>query len=552
MAAQYYSTFRSAAPPAGAGSNELETGSGILVFSCFFIIYSLLVAGPGNRPPAGQDRPASRRDRQLYCGCPQALMSLKATYVTGVKWSATSQFGRQGIQWVTIAILARLLVPEDFGLVGMTTVVIGFLALFKDLGTSAAVIQRQDLPEELLSSVFWINVFFGLVVMVLLYAASPLVAAFFQEPRVVPILQVLSTTFFISGLSILHQALLQREMAFNHLAKVELSATVVGAFTGIGAALAGWGVWSLVFQSLAVALVTTVLLWVFSAWRPKLIFHVNELRSVAYYSLNLLGFSIFNYFSRNADYLLIGRFLGAEALGYYTLAYRIMLYPLQNVSAVLGRVMFPAFSRLQKQLERFRRSYLRVAVGIALVTFPLMMGLMALAAPFVLAILGERWESVIILLIILAPVGLVQSIGSTVGTIYQAMGRTDWMFRWGVGSSVLVIAAFVIGLRWGIIGVAAAYAIATGLLAYPSFAIPFRLIKLPVRKLAVVLWRPLVSGLIMGAVLSITQHVLPEQITSAQQLALLIPLGGLVYFIAIWGLDRPLLLDVWNLAKSKS
>jgi len=479
-------------------------------------------------------------------------MYLRESAISGAKWSAASQFGRQGIQFVTLVILARLLAPEDFGLVGMTIVVIGFLALFKDLGTSAAVIQRQDLSEELLSSVFWLNVFFGLVIMALLYAASPLAAAFYQEPRIIPILQVLSATFFISGLSILHQALLQREMAFNHLAKVDLGATLAGAIVGVGAALSGWGVWSLVFQSLAVALVTTVLLWVFSAWRPRLVFRWNNLRSVARYSLNLLGFNFFNYLARNADHLLIGRFLGAQALGYYILAYRIMLYPLQNISYVLGRVMFPAFSRLQKQLERFRRAYLRVAASIALVTFPLMMGLMALVAPFVLAILGEQWEPVIILLIILAPVGLTQSIGSTVGTIYQAMGRTDWMFRWGAATGILRVIAFVIGLKWGVVGVATAYAIITFVLLYPSYAIPFRLIQLPVRKLAGVLWRPLVSGLIMGAVLFVTQHVLPEQITSAQQLALLIPLGVMVYFVAIWLLDRPLLLEVWSLARSKS
>ncbi|MFC1620016.1 MOP flippase family protein [Candidatus Neomarinimicrobiota bacterium] len=479
-------------------------------------------------------------------------MYLRESVISGTKWSAVSQFGRQGIQIVTLVILARLLAPEDFGLVGMTTVVIGFLAIFKDLGTSAAVIQRQDLSEELLSSVFWLNVLFGLVVMALLYAASPLVAAFYQESRVVPLLQVLSATFFISGLSILHQTLLERDMAFNRMAKVELSATVVGAIVGIGAALSGWGVWSLVFQSLAIALVTTVLLWVFSSWRPRWIFRWDNLRSVARYSLNLLGFNIINYLARNAPYLLIGRFLGAEALGYYTLAYKIILYPLQNISYLLARVMFPAFSRLQKQLERFRRSYLRVAASIALVTFPLMMGLMALAAPFVLAILGEKWEPVIILLIILAPVGLAQSIRSTVGVIYLTMGRTDWMFRWIAVAGSLIVISYVIGLRWGIVGVATAYAIISIFLIYPNYAIPFGLIDLRVRKVAKVLWRPLLSSLIMGAVLLLTRHLLLEQITSVQQLALLIPLGIMVYFAAIWGLDRPLLLEIWGMVRVKS
>ena len=146
-------------------------------------------------------------------------MSLHQQVISGTRWSVASQFSRQGIQWITLAILAHLLSPEDFGLVGMTMVVIGFLALFKDLGTSAAVIQRQDLSEQLLSSVFWLNGLFGLIVTLLLSAASPLVAIFYQEPRITLILRVLSVTFFISGLSSLHQALLQRELAFRSIAK---------------------------------------------------------------------------------------------------------------------------------------------------------------------------------------------------------------------------------------------------------------------------------------------------------------------------------------------
>jgi PST family polysaccharide transporter len=479
-------------------------------------------------------------------------VSLKQLAVSGTKWSAVSQLGRQGIQFVTLVILARLLAPEDFGLVGMTTVVIGFLALFKDLGTSAAVIQRQDVTEELLSSVFWLNVFFGAVVMLLLYAVSPWVAAFYREPRVVPILKVLSATFFISGLSILHQALLQRDMAFNRIAKIEVSATVFGAIVGIGAAFAGWGVWSLVFQSLAIVLVTTVLLWIFSSWRPRLVFRLNNLRSIAHYSFNLLGFNFFNYLARNADYLLIGRFLGAEALGYYTLAYRIMLYPLQNISSVLGRVMFPAFSRLQKQLARFRTAYLRVAASIASVTFPLMLGLLALVAPFVLAILGEQWEPVIILLIILAPVGLTQSIGTTVGTIYQATGRTDWMFWWGATAGILRVIAFVIGLRWGIVGVATAYAIITFALLYPNYAIPFRLIQLRVPKFALSLWRPFISSLLMATIVYLGKSLLPADLSNQWQLGILVPLGVVVYILITWFLNRSQLMEMWDLVRSKA
>lgn len=169
----------------------------------------------------------------------------------------------------------------------------------------------------------------------------------------------------------------------------------------------------------------------------------------------------------------------APDLCYYTLAYRILLFPIQNISGVISRVMFPIYSRFQEDNKRFVEAYFKVAKIIAFISFPLMMGVMALAKPLVLTFLGPKWEPVILLIMILAPVGLVQSIGTTTCSIYQAKGRTDWMFRWGVAAGIVVVAAFSIGIKWGIVGVAVAYAIASILiLGYPNFAIPFRLINL--------------------------------------------------------------------------
>jgi len=315
---------------------------------------------------------------------------IKYKAVSGIKWSTVSQVGRQGTQLVTTIILARLLSPSDFGLVGMAMVVIGFIGIFKDLGTSAAIIQRKKLSEGLLSSIFWVNVGFGALAMAVLFFGAPLGGLFYHEPRVDAILRVLSLTFFISGLSILQQALLERSLAFKKLAKVEISAVAAGAAVGIGMAFSGFGVWSLVFQSLTTVSVTTILLWLFSTWRPKWIFHWSEVKSVSSYSLNLTGFSIFNYFARNADYLLIGRYLGAQDLGYHTLAYRILLFPLQNISSVIGRVMFPVYSGIREDNTRFAKAYLKVASTIALITFPMMLGVLALAKPFVLTVFGIK------------------------------------------------------------------------------------------------------------------------------------------------------------------
>lgn len=474
-------------------------------------------------------------------------MRLVNKTVFAIKWSSISQVSRQIMQLVTTAVLARLLSPSDFGLVGMATIVIGFVGIFSDLGTSSAIIQRKNLSDSLINSLFWINVVFGLLAMVILLAVAPLVANFYQEPRVTLVLRVLSFTFLMSGISILQKAILERNLAFNTSAKIEISAVVAGSLLGISTAVMGWGVWSLVTQSLAVVSLTTILLWTVSKWQPKLAFSWEEVQEVSNYSLNLTAFSIFNYFARNADYILIGRFLGSQDLGYYTLAYRLMLYPLQNVSAVIGRVMFPALSKLQDDNARFSFAYLKMSSTIALISFPLMVSLWALAKPFILTFFGQQWQPVILLLMILAPVGMSQSIMTTVGIIYQVKGRTDWLFRWGIISGTLVVIAFVIGLQWGIIGVASAYAIATLILAYPNFAIPFRLIHLPVRDLGAVLWRPLVASLIMLGLLLVVGFLLPANLASGWVLGISVPIGCITYLLASWWLNRKQIQQLFDM-----
>ena len=478
-------------------------------------------------------------------------MSLRKSAISGVKWSSISLFGRRGLSLLTTIILARLLAPADFGLVAMAAVVIGFIELFKDLGTASAVIQRKDPSQGLLASVFWLNAGFGLAAAMVLYLLAPLLGVFYHEPQVIPIMQVLSLSFLLSGLSNVQMSLLERNLAFDKLARIEIGASLFASLVGITAAFLGHGAWSLVYQMLAGNFLATLLLWSGSRWRPSWQFDWAEIRSVMGFSLNLTGASIFNYFARNADKLLIGRYLGSQDLGYYDLAYRLMQFPLQGISAVIGRVMFPLYSRMQDDAGQFGRTYLKVAAAIALISFPLMLGLTALAGPFVLTLFGLAWIPVIPLLLILAPLGAVQSIATTVGSIYMAKGRTDWALWWTIGAGSLIVLSFVLGLPWGILGVAASYAIMFLLLTYPAFAIPFHLIGLRVRDLGGVLWRPATCSLLMYAVVAGTALWSPPDVPGWLTLSLLVPLGAVVYFACSWAINRALLLEVISIVRGK-
>jgi PST family polysaccharide transporter len=471
-------------------------------------------------------------------------MSIRKQATTGILWTSFGQTAQQVIQFGSGILLARLLAPSDFGLVAMSTVAVGFLTLFKDLGTSAAIIQHPNPSERLLSTIFWTNVAIGALGTCIVYGAAPYVAALYHEPKVVPLLRTLSLTFALSGLTLLHSALFERSLDFRTPVQIEAAATVVGSALAIGAALNGFGVWSLVLRAVTMAAATTAMLWVVSGYRPRAMFSWSDLMSVSKYSLNLTGFTVVNYFARNADTVLIGRVLGSTYVGVYNLAYQIMLYPLQNISYVIARVMFPVYSRMREDDERVRNTYVRVAAAIAFVSFPMMLGLFGLAGPFVITVLGQKWQSTTILLRILAPVGMVQSVVTMVGGLYQAKGRTDWFLAYGVVSTAVAVSGIVIGLQWGTVGVAGGYAIANAILLYPALAIPFRLIDLPVSRFIAALMRPLSCGLVMLGFILAFRLAAVSRLGPAEILFIGIPAGAVIYFIASLCLNRETVCNV--------
>jgi PST family polysaccharide transporter len=250
--------------------------------------------------------------------------------------------------------------------------------------------------------------------------------------------------------------------------------------------------------------------------------------------------------SRNFDYLIIGRILGSQSLGYYSLAYRIMLYPVQNISYIVSRVMFPFFSKIQNDNAQFRYSYIKLSAIIGLICFPLMIGLYGLADSFILTLFGYEWKPVIRLIQILIPVGIIQSLVTFLGVIYTSKGRTDWFLRWGISVGILNIISFLIGVNWGIIGVAVSYLVISLLIFIPAFMIPFKLIDLSMLRFLKSLWRSFVCSLIMLIVIMTVKFFL-QGLSSALILGILIPVGATVYLLSSWFINRQQILELKNL-----
>jgi PST family polysaccharide transporter len=460
---------------------------------------------------------------------------------SAVGWVSVALVGRQVLQLAVTAVLARLLVPDEFGLMSLTLVILGILGLVRDLGTAVTIVQVPNLTRRLIATLFWANVALGVGGAVGVAVLAPALAELLNEPRLAEIVPVAAIAFLISSLSIVQQALLERSMRFRTVAMIEVTSISAGGVVAIAGAFAGWGVWSLVAQAITTAATGTVLYTAAGDWRPTREFSAADLRGVSRFSLSVTGFNLFNYAARNADYVLIGATLGAGALGQYTLAYRVMLYPLQAVSAVISRATFPVYARLQTDSARLRQLYLRAVSMIGLIAFPVVFGVMATSDRLVAVLFGPDWAEAGEVLAILAPVGLFQVITMTVGPIYQAAGRSGAMLAWGIGSGVVTIVAFAIGLRWGIVGVAAAYLIVTIILAYPGLAVPYRLIGLTVPAMLRVVVRPAICGATMYLAVSIASRASGQPVGSLATFLVLVVGGAAIYLILTLALNRAVL-----------
>lgn len=467
-------------------------------------------------------------------------MVSKERVVTGVKWTFVSTMGKRFMALAANVVMARLLAPEDFGLVAMAGVVLGFVDLFRDLGTGAALVRQKEIRPSLQSSVFWLNLAFGITMTLSMMALSPVIAALYREPRVQPVIMVMSLSFLLSSAAIVQSGVMTRKMRFQALAKIELSASALSYTVGISAALLGQGVWSLVYQVMTYTAVSTTLLWIVGDWRPQLLFVWSEVRGIMGYSLNLVGYNVFYYFAQNVDNLLIGRYLGTGALGIYDLAFKLMAFPMQALSVVFGKVMLPYYAQVQDDLPRFRYVFLQVAKAIAFISFPLMIGLFASREHFVMTVFGSDWAPMIPLLAMFAPLAAIRSVLTTTGSIYVATGRADLQLRWGIVSNLIVFAGLAIGLQWGVVGVAAGFTITALMLLYHNFTIPFRLVNLTLGNLVGAL-RPtlLCTGLMLACLIAL--NTLITELSHTAMLILLVCTGIASYTISTFAFNREML-----------
>jgi O-antigen/teichoic acid export membrane protein len=476
-------------------------------------------------------------------------MTLETRTVRGIGWSATSQIAQLLITILISAILARLLTPSDFGLIAMVVVFSNFVAIFSGFGLTSAIVQKKEVSDEALSSSFWINVGLGALLTMALAASAPLIAAFYSQPRLTPLVVFISTTFFIASFGSVQRALLTRRMNFKALAVIDICAIGISGPIAVFLAFSGYGVWSLAWYTVLSSVFTVVFTWIVARWVPHFLLGLQHMKGLLRFGANLTGFSLVNYFALNMDNLLVGRFLGSAALGFYNLAFNLLVFPASNISSVVGRVMFPALSIIQHDKQLVRDAYVTANRYIAAISFPLMIWVLVTAPQLIRVIYGPKWIPVIPLVQIFALAAIEQSIGVNVGWIFLSQGRTDALLKLGVFTTVITVIAFVVGLRWGVEGIVIAYAIASYLTAYPVFAVSFRLIDLKVKHALAPLWPVTLAALTLGigafllqlslAKLGVTQDLIILAIVTAASL--------LIYSVVLFLLDKELFIGIVRL-----
>jgi PST family polysaccharide transporter len=468
--------------------------------------------------------------------------------VRGVIWTGGGQVVLQLVQVGTSIALARLLAPEHFGIIGMAMVFVGFAQLLADFGLGTAIVQARTADAIALSSAFWLNTAIGLGLTVAAVALSPVFAELYEHAETRDVMAVLSLSLLPAALTAVPTAILYRAMDFAAMAKIRIVASFVAACAAIAMAISGYGVWSLVAQPLVGAVTSLVLTWWFTRWLPRLVFSMGSIKGMVGFSAAVLGNSVLYHLNRNTDSFLIGKYLGSQPLGYYAMAYQLMLYPINQVSSVIVRVLFPTLAQLRDDPDYFRRAYLKSVVAVSFVAFPIMLGLIAVTHDFIIVVFGEKWLPMQNLVKILAVVGLAQSITTGVSSMLLSTGRAKTALVLSVVGCVACLSAFIVGLRWGVEGVASAYAIVFLLVQQAYIAYVFRLVGLSVRAFYRALAPSAIAAALMFAAVVLCLYLCePLDLAPAIRLTIGVMVGVVAYVAASFAINRAEILTMWAL-----
>jgi len=377
-------------------------------------------------------------------------MTLKQKTISGLLWSFIDSIAGQGITFIVGIILARLLGPKEFGLIGMLTIFIAISQSFIDSGFRQALIRKQDCSQTDYSTVFYYNIIIAVLFYFLLFVLARPISNFYHEPILRDLIRVLGLSLIINSFTIIQSTLLMKMIDFKRQAKISVIASFFSGIVSIYMAYNGWGVWSLVALTLVKFTLNSFLLWYWSTWKPIWYFSSKSFKELFSFGSKLLVSGLIDTIYRNIYYLIIGKYFAAVELGYYTRADQFQSLPSSNLQSVIGRVSYPVLTSIQDDIPRLRDSYIKLIRSTMLISFVLMLGMAALARPMVLTLIGEKWEPCVIYLQMLCFIGMFYPLHALNLDMLQVQGRSDLFLRLEIIKKALAIPIIIIGVFWGI------------------------------------------------------------------------------------------------------
>lgn len=375
---------------------------------------------------------------------------LKDKTVNGLIWSFADNFATQGLTFIVGIILARLLDPAEFGLIGMITIFIAISASVIESGFGQALIRKHECSETDFSTVFYFNFVAGVVFFFLLFFAAPGIAFFFDEQRLIPLVRVLAVVLIVDSLTIIQRTVLTKRIDFRLQTKISVVASVASGAIAVIMAYRGFGVWSLVARQVGQRVFNSLLLWFWNRWRPILVFSIDSFRELFSFGSKLLVSGLIDTTYRNIYYLVIGKYFSSADLGFYTRAEQFKNLPSQNLNGVIGRVSYPVLASIQDDIPRLKDYYQKLIRSTMYITFISMLGLAAVAEPLILTLIGEKWRPAIIYLQMLCFVGMFYPLHALNLNMLKILGRSDLFLRLEIIKKILAIPTIIAGILWGI------------------------------------------------------------------------------------------------------
>lgn len=474
--------------------------------------------------------------------------SLKNKTVKGIVWSSVERFSVQGIQFLVMIVMARLLTPKDYGLVGMVAIFIAVAQSLVDSGFSQALIRKQNRTETDNSTVFYFNIVVGILLYLVLFAIAPWVADFYDSPELTALMRVICLSVVFNSFVVVQRALLTVNIDFKTQAKASLTAAVVSGVIGIGMAYSGFSYWSIVAQQLVNLGLNTLLLWIFTRWRPRWIYSWGSFRELFTFGSKLMVSGLLDVVYRNMYLLVIGKVFTASSLGYYTRANQFAEFPSSNLTGIMQRVTYPVLCQIQDDDERLAQIYRRFLRLSAFLIFPLLVGLSAVAEPFVLLLLKEQWLFAATLLQIICFAMMWYPIHAINLNLLQVKGRSDLFLRLEIIKKAIAVLILCVTIPMGLIAMCVGQILSSLIALIINTNYTGKLIQVGfLRQMRDLLPTLLLSLSMWGVVYGITSCL------SGIILQLIVGIiAGMVYYIALSALFHfPELKELYSIIRRK-